>query len=102
MNEKSQRRTVSRLRQEQVNELPRRIAIGKPELGAAALERVGAIKLRVARPARKNLDMFRHAGAVVVLGLIVDGGHRRLPRTLLTSLAHELAARESFGQAAAP
>jgi len=64
-----ERRRFARFRQEQVDELARRVAVGQAKLGAVALERLGAIKLRVARPAEKNLLMFRHAGAKVVLCL---------------------------------
>jgi len=62
---------------EQIEVLPRRFAVGQAELGAALLERVGAIKLGVANPAGKNLSILRHPGAVVIFGFVVDGGHRR-------------------------
>ena len=70
-----ERRLFARLRQEQIDELPRRIAVGQAELGTVALERLGAIILGIARPARKNLRMLRHADAQIVFALQVDGGH---------------------------
>ena len=78
---------LARLRQEQIDELPRRIAVGQAELGAPVFERVGAIVFRFARPAGENLRMFRHAGAIVVFGFVVDGGHRRLPRDSAREIA---------------
>jgi hypothetical protein len=79
VNEHGERGVFARFRQEQIDELPRRIAVGQAELGAPGLEHVGAIILRLPRPAGKNFRMLRHAGAIVVLGFVVDGGHRRLP-----------------------
>ena len=71
----------ARLGQEQIDELPRRIAVGQAKLGAVALERLGAIVLGLARPARQK---SRHGPARVMRGLYsaleIDGGHRRLQR----------------------
>jgi hypothetical protein len=63
VDEESERGVVPRVRQEQVDGLPRRVAVGKAELGAPALEHLGAIVLGVPRPPRKKLRMLRHAGA---------------------------------------
>ncbi len=51
MDEQRERRAAARLRNKQVDALPRRIAIGKAELGATFLEHIGTIVLRLARPA---------------------------------------------------
>ena len=80
MDEHRERRGLARLRQKQVEILPRRIAIAKAEFGAAALERFGAKQLRIAYPAGEYLRMFRYPGAIIVFGFVVDIGHRRLPR----------------------
>src|ERR1700733_16244506 len=98
MNEQRERRIFAGLRQEQVDILPRRIAIGEAKLGAAGFERVGAIILSFPCPAGKNLRMFRHAGAIVVFGFVVDGGHRRL----LADYARKIAACAICWQVAAP
>ena len=79
MDEQRQRRRGAGLRMEQIEILPRRVAVSQAELGAARFERVGAIKLGVARPAGENLRMLRHAGAIVIFGFVVDCRHRRLP-----------------------
>ena len=55
MNENHERGIFARGRKEEINDLPRRIAIGEAKLGATGLERLGAIKLGLACPARKNL-----------------------------------------------
>ncbi len=80
VNEQRERRLATRIRQEQIQRLAGRITIGQPKLGAAALERVDAIEFAFAHPAREDLLMIRHAGAVVIFGFIVDGGHARLPQ----------------------
>jgi hypothetical protein len=76
---KCERRRGAGLRQEQIDKLPRRVAIGQTEFRAVQLERFGTIALGLARPAGKNLRMVRHGDAGTVFGLKIDGGHRRLP-----------------------
>src|SRR5262249_41234803 len=78
MDEDGERRIVMILRQEQIDDLPRRTPIGQAKLRAAAFEHLGSIKLGLARPTRKNLGMLWHAGAIVIFNFIVDRGHRRL------------------------
>src|SRR5271169_5566664 len=98
MNENRERHSLSRLRQEQVDVLPRRIAIAEAELSAPGFESVGAVILRLARPTRKNLGMLGHPGAIVVFGFVVDNGQRRLPRIY----TREIAACLTRWQVAAP
>ena len=61
MDEHRERRALACRRQEQIDELPLRVAIAKAELGLAALEHVGAIIFGRARPAGKNLRVVGHA-----------------------------------------
>src|SRR5580698_1337008 len=79
MNEYRERRVSTRIRHEQIQRLPRRIAEGQPKVGAAALERVDAIKLTVPHPVREYFLVLRHPGAVVIFCFVIDSGHARLP-----------------------
>ena len=79
MDEQSQRRLADFAGGEQVDELARRRAVVQPELGAALLHRLPAVILGLSRPAREDLRVLRHPRAVVVLGLVVDRRHSRLP-----------------------
>ncbi len=81
MNENRQRRAFPRFRQEQIEILPRLIAIEAAKLGAPAFEHVDAEKLGVARPAGENLRVLRNAGAIVIFGFVIDGGQRCLLQT---------------------
>ena len=78
VNEEREWSAFARFRQEQIDDLPRRITVGETKLGAADLERFGAVELGLARPARKNLVAIRHARARTILALQIGGGHRYL------------------------
>ena len=69
MNERDERRLFARRRQKQIDEFPRRFAVGKAKLGLAVLEHLGAIILRRARPAGENRGVIRHRQARTVFGL---------------------------------
>ncbi len=86
MDENRKRRRLARRRKEQIDDLPRRIAVGQAKLGAPGFERLGAIIFAFAYPAGENLRMFRHAGAIVVFDFVIDGGHRRLRQIVRATL----------------
>lgn len=76
VNEQSQRRhLVVVFCRKQVDGLARRGAVTQAEFGAA---RGFAIGRRLALPARENLRMLGHPGAVIVFGFVVDRRHGAL------------------------
>ena len=85
MHEQRERRALAGVGQEQIDGLPRRVAVGQAELRAVALERFDAIVFRVAHIAGENLQMVGHARAIIVLGFVIDGGHRDLRRIDLSN-----------------
>src|SRR5215472_7463682 len=85
MNKNRERRMLMLLRQEQVDGLARRTAIGQAELGATRFKHIGAVELGFIGPARKNLGVLGHTGTIVVFNVVVDRGQRRLPKTCTAS-----------------
>ena len=71
-------RGLARRRKEQIDELPRRIAVAEAELGLAGLEHLGAIIFGRARPTRENLRVIRNGEAGTILGLKIEVRHRML------------------------
>src|SRR5579863_3818167 len=90
VDEQRKRRVSRRVRHEQIQRLPRRVAIRQSELGAATLKGVKAVSLSVAHPAREYLLVIRHAGAVVIFSFVIDSGHARLPARTAREIAVSL------------
>ena len=69
MDEHDERRRFAGRGQEQIDELPRRVAVGKAELGLAVFERLDAVVLGRARPTGKNLRVIGHGETGAIFGL---------------------------------
>jgi hypothetical protein len=70
--QRERRRVAAESGREQVDELPRALAVAQAELGTTLLHCFGAILFGFAGPARENLRVVGDAGAVVVFSLVVD------------------------------
>ncbi len=87
MDEQRQRRRHVGPWREQIDELARALPVAQPELGAPLLHRLVAIVLGIAHPFGEDFRVLGHAGAVVVLDLVIDrhasspqvASHHRLP-----------------------
>src|SRR5262245_55795089 len=94
MDEQRQGRSGAMRRTEQIDGLARRRAIGEAEFGAPGLLRLGAVGGGVALPAGENLRMIGNAGAIVVLGFVID--RHAPPRPVGTNLRHRPAGRKAW------
>ncbi len=83
VNEHGERRLVVVLGGKQIDGLAQRGTVGHCELGIARRRAVGR---PLALPAGENLRVFRHAGAVVVFNLVVDGHDKSLTATKMIRL----------------
>ena len=72
MHEQGERRVPGRVGKEEVDLLALTGAVSEAQLGILLGLRALAIGRRLARPARENVGVLRHARAIVVFDVIVD------------------------------